>query len=157
MKPLILRPMAGFASMLRKAGCFAIAANLALWGANLRAEPPSQKTSNSTAALARLIESANDWTYVNGQWVHPEGYKFLNNKIVRTTAKTGKAHPKPPAKLAQENAAKLAQQNPAKLAPRTSSAATPYFEDARIAAEKAAEVRRKNLTPRPAPQTGSHL
>jgi hypothetical protein len=143
--------------MLRKAGCFAIAANLALCGANLRAEPPSTKTSNSTAALARLLESANGWTYVNGQWVHPEGYKFLNNKIIRTTAKTGKAHPKPPGKLAQENAAKLAQENSAKLAPRTKSAAAPSSEDARIAAEKAAEVRRKNLTPRPAPQTGSHL
>jgi hypothetical protein len=134
---------------MRKAGCFALAANVVLAGANLRAEPPSAKKSNSTAALARLMESANGWTYVNGEWVHPEGYKFLNNKIVRTTAKTGKAHPKPPGKLAQENAAKLA--------PRTKSAAVPSSENARIAAERAAEVRRKNLTPRPAPQTGSHL
>jgi hypothetical protein len=74
---------------------------------------------------------------------------LLNNKIVRTTAKTGKAHPKPPGKLAQENAARLA--------PRTKPAAAPSVEDSRIAAEKAVEVRRKNLTPRPAPQTGSHL
>src|SRR5687768_7897826 len=141
--------MAGFASALRKAVCLAIAAAVVLWGANLGAEPPSKNTSNSTAARDRLIKSANGWIYVNGQWVHPDGYKFVNNKIVRTTAKTGRAYPEPPGKLAQEN--------PAKLAPRTRSAAAPSAEDARTAAEKAAEVRRKNLTPRPAPQTGSHL
>ena len=142
-------PLASFASTLLKAGCFAIAANFLLGGANLTAEPPSTKKSNSPATLARLIQSANGWTYVNGEWVHPEGYKFLNNKIIRTTAKTGKVPPKPPGKLAQENAARLA--------PRTKSAAAPTAEDARVAAEKAAELRRKNLTPRPAPRTGSHL
>jgi hypothetical protein len=141
--------MAGFVSGLRKAGCLAIAATVVLSGASLKAEPPSTKTSSSTAAWARLIKSANGWTYVNGQWVHPDGYKFVYNKIVRTTATTGRAYPEPPGKLAQEN--------PAKLAPRTNSAAAPSPEDVRVAAEKAAEVRRKNLTPRPAPQTGSHL
>ena len=138
--------MAGFVSARRKAGCLAIAATIVLGGANLGAEPPSTKKSSSAAAL---IESANGWLYVNGQWVHPDGYKFVNNKIVRTTAKAGRGYPEPPGKLAQ--------QNPAKLAPRTKSAAVSSTEDARTAAEKAAEVRRKNLTPRPAPQTGSHL
>ena len=138
--------MAGFVSALRKAGCLAIAATVVLGGANLGAEPPSTKAANATAAL---IESANGWVYVNGQWVHPDGYKFVNNKIVRTTAKTGRAYPEPPGKLAQNN--------PAKLAPRTKSAAAPTSQDVRVAAEKAAEVRRKNLTPRPAPQTGSNL
>lgn len=141
--------MAGVVSGLRKAGCLAIVATVVLGGANLGAEPPPKKTSNSTAALDRLIKSANGWIYVNGQWVHPDGYKFVNNKIVRTTAKTGRAYPEPPGKLAQEN--------PTKLAPRTRSAAAPSAQDARTAAEKAAEARRKNLTPRPAPQTGSHL
>ena len=149
MTPFIRRPLAPFASPLLKAGGFAIAANVVLCGTHLRAEPPSPKTSNSTVALARLIQSANGWTYVNGQWVHPDGYKFVNNKIARTTAKTGRAYPEPPGKLAQKN--------PAKLAPRTRSATAPSAEDPRTAAEKAAEVRRKNLTPRPAPQTGSHL
>jgi hypothetical protein len=91
------------------------------------------------------MESANGWTYVKGEWVHPEGYKFVNKKVVRTTARTGKPFPSPPGKLAQEN--------PLQLTPRT----TPSATDNRTAAEKAAEERRKNLTPRPAPQTGSHL
>ena len=141
--------MAGFASALRKAGCLAIAATVFLGGANLRAEPPFTKTSNSRAAWNRLIRSANGWIYLNGQWVHPDGYKFVNNKIVRTTAKTGRTYPEAPGKLAQEN--------PAMLAPRTKSAAAPSPGNDPVAAEKAAEIRRKNLTPRPAPQTGSHL
>ncbi len=141
--------MAGFVSALPKAACLAIAATVVLGGANLGAQPPSTKTSNATAGWDRLIKSANGWIYVNGQWVHPDGYKFVNNKIVRTTAKAGRADPKPPGKLAQENSARFAQ--------RTKSTAAPSPADARLAAEKAAEVRRKNLTPRPAPRTGSHL
>ena len=139
--------MVGFASALRKAACSAIAAAIILSGAGLEAaEPSSKKKSRSRAAL---IESANGWIYVNGQWLHPDGYKFVNNRIVRTTAKTRGVYPKPPGKLALEN--------PAMLTPRTKSAAASSAEDAQVAAEKAAEVRRKNLTPRPAPQTGSHL
>ena len=84
--------------------------------------------------------------YVNGEWVHPDGYKFVNNKVLRTTAKSGKASsPKPPGKLALEN--------PTRLTPRNKST-TP---DSATAAEKAAEQRRKNLEPRPAPQTGTNL
>ena len=91
------------------------------------------------------MESANGWNYVNGEWVHPDGYKFAKGRVFRTTAISGKSFPKPPGKLAQEN--------PTLLAPRTKSAA----DDARTAADKAAEERRKNLTPRPAPQTGTLL
>lgn len=141
--------MAGFVSGLRKAGCLAIAATVFLGGSGLAAERPSTKTTNSTAAWDRLVESANGWTYSSGQWTHPDGYKFINNKIIRTTAKPGKAPPKPPGKLAQENAAKLA--------PRTKPAAVSATEKARADAEKAAELRRKNLEPRPAPRMGSHL
>jgi hypothetical protein len=83
--------------------------------------------------------------YVNGEWVHPDGYKFVNNQIIRTTAKTGKSVPRPPGKLALENPTKL------------KSAAAPSKDDAKTAAEKAAETRRKNLEPRPASQTGTHL
>ena len=93
---------------------------------------------------ARIIESANGWMFVKGEWVHPDGYKFVNNKVLRTTAKTGKPVPKPPGKLALEN--------PAMLTPSTKPR-----DDAKTAAEKAAEARRKNLTPTAAPQTGTHL
>ena len=122
-----------------------IAALLALVGAELRADPPAEKITNRAPTRAQLLESANGWNYVNGQWIHPDGYKIVNNKIVRTTANSGKAFPKPPGKLAQENAALLA--------PRTKPAAP----DTRTTAEKAAEEKRRNLTPKPASQTGSHL
>ena len=132
------------------------AAILILPGQSLKAEPPaktdrtartsnSEKTTDRSPSRAQLIESANGWMFVNGEWVHPDGYKFVNNKVVRTTGRTGHALPKPPGKLALEN--------PAKLTARPKSAA----DEAKTAAEKAAEERRKNLTPRPASQTGTHL
>jgi len=127
---------------------FAIAAFL-LFGVGLRAEPPAKKTTGKGPTRAQLIESANGWMYVNGVWVHPEGYKYVNNQIIRTTAKTGKAVPEPPGKLAL--------QNPSKLTPSTKSAPGPSKDATKTAAEKAAEERRKNLEPRPAPQTGTHL
>jgi hypothetical protein len=126
-----------------KTGCFLlIVASIALGGIALRAEPPVK--AERDPARARLIESANGWVYMNGQWVHPDGYKFVNNKVLRTTAKAGKTFPRPPGKLALDN--------PTKLTPRTKSAV-----EAQTPAEKAAEARRKNLTPTAAPQTGTHL
>ena len=137
-----------------RAASLVIAAALLLPGAALRAEPPAKAERTSRSAdrgptRAQLIESANGWLYVNGEWLHPEGYKFVNNKIIRTTGKLGKAAPKPPGKLALEN--------PTKLAPPTKSATAPAKDDPKTAAEKAAEARRKNLEPRPASQTGTHL
>jgi hypothetical protein len=99
-----------------------------------------QKTVSEEIAL-----SANGWSYIKGEWVHPDGYKYVKGQVLRTTAKAGKAAPEPPGKLAQENAQKLT--------PKVTSAP----DSAKTAAEEAAETRRKNLTPRPAPQTGSHL
>lgn len=83
--------------------------------------------------------------YVSGEWVHPDGYKFVNNKVLRTIAKAGKTFPNPPGKLALDN--------PTKLTPGLKSAP----KEDQTPAEKAAEARRKNLTPAPAPQTGTHL
>jgi hypothetical protein len=116
-----------------------------LFGVELRAQPPAKKTSKRAPSRAQVLESANGWNYVNGEWVHPEGYKFVNNKIIRTTAKTGKSTPKPPGTLALENAAML------------TTRPKPAPNEARTPAEKAAEERQKNLAPRPASQTGSHL
>ena len=87
--------------------------------------------------------------YVKGEWVHPDGYKFVNNKVIRTTAKAGKRSPQPPGKLALEN--------PTQLMPSTKASAPPPKNDAKTAADKAAEERRKNMEPRPASQTGTHL
>ena len=130
-------------------------------GAGLRAEPPTKpehtpssrdlkKATDRGPTRNQLIESANGWMYINGEWVHPDGYKFVNNKVLRTTAKTARPIPKPPGKLALENPTKLASQTKPATAPSPKN-------DAKTAAEKAAEERRKNLTPTVAPQTGTHL
>ena len=104
----------------------------------------STKSEKISGPQETLAQSANGWTYVKGEWVHPEGYKFVMGKVLRTTARTGKAFPKPPGKLALDNAQKL-------------TPATNPAPDTKTAAQKAADERRKNLAPRPAPQTGSHL
>jgi hypothetical protein len=147
--------------MRRKIYFLLIVGTLFLPGTRLNGEPPakSERKSNSNVSTkttsrdldrARLIESANGWMYVNNEWVHPDGYKFVNHKVLRTTAKTGKSFPKPPGKLALEN--------PAKLTARPNSNGTGAVpKQTQTAAEKAAETRRKNLTPAPAPQTGTHL
>lgn len=143
-----------------RAASLLIALVLVLPGTGLRAEPSAKNTSNPSSrdttkakgsgpSRARLLESANGWLRVNGEWVHPEGYKFVNNRVIRTTAKTGRSFPKPPGKLAQENASKL--ESP------TKSKAPAATTDTRTPAEKAEEARQKNLTPTVAPQTGTHL
>lgn len=103
----------------------------------------SAKTEKIRGPQETIAQSANGWTYVKGEWVHPEGYKFVNGKMLRTTARTGKAFPKPPGKLALEN--------PEKLIPKADP------DSSKTAAEKKAAEIRKNLQPRPAPQTGSNL
>ena len=143
---------------MQRASLFLIAAVLVLLGAGLRAEPPAKTNRSSSAAQkttdrgptrGQLIESAHGWIYVKSEWVHPDGYKFVNNKVVRTTARAGKGSPQPPGKLALEN--------PTQLTPSTKATAPSPKNDAKTAADKAAEDRRKNLEPRPASQTGSHL
>jgi hypothetical protein len=106
----------------------------------------SEKKSGGQKTISEEIAlSANGWSYVKGEWVHPDGYTYINGKVLRTTAKAGKAAPEPPGKLAQENARKLTPK------------AAPAPDSAKTAAEKAAETRRKNLTPIAAPQTGTRL
>ena len=81
------------------------------------------------------------WSLVNGSWVHSDGYKFVKGQVIRTGSQIHKRPPKPPTKAEMDAATKKR---------RDLSTA------AEIAAEKAAE-RERNLTPRPAPQTGTHL
>lgn len=110
----------------------------------------TQKSEGQNTVSTTLAVSANGWTYVKGEWVHPMGYKFVKGKIIRTTAKRGMAVPIAPGKLALDN--------PQKLTPGSSSAMTQSAADnARAAAEKAAETRRKNMIPSYAPSVGSHL
>lgn len=106
----------------------------------------SEKESGGQRTLFEAIaQSANGWSYFKGEWIHPDGYKYVEGQVLRTTAKAGKTVPQPPGKLAQENARKLMR------------AATPAQDNAKTTAKAAAETRRKNLIPIPVPQTGSHL
>ena len=138
--------------------CIVLATVLGLTAGTLNAEPPAKKTAQKrtlkterqTISARALADSANGWIYVNDEWVHPLGFKFVGGKILRTTAKAGTKFPKPPGKLALDN--------PEKLAPKNSPAAKNNAADeARRATERAAEARRKNLAPPPRSLMGSHL
>ena len=118
---------------------------------------PKQKSSTATKTEAvravpndALLQSANGWTFVKGEWVHPDGYKLSNGRILRTTARPGKAVPQAPGKLALENPQKLTPTAIASLENASRTAAD------KAATDKAAEKAR-NLAPRAAPQTGSNL
>jgi hypothetical protein len=101
------------------------------------------KPSSKKVPLVKLTPAAplpEGWSLFNGVWVHSDGYKYVNGQVIRTGNQTHKRVPKPPTK-AQLDSVKN------KNTPRT---------PADPAAAKAAE-RERNLTPRPAPQTGTHL
>jgi len=124
--------------------------SIALLGAlvttSLQAEPPPKKNSSSkkettTPKVAPATPLASGWSYNNGLWTHVDGYKLVNGKVVRSGVQTHKKAPLPPTKAEMDAAVKK------KTAPKT---------PAEIAAEKAAQ-RERNLAPRPASQTGTHL
>jgi hypothetical protein len=113
--------------------------------APLEADPtpaPKKKqkqTTTTKVAPAPVAPVKEGWSLVNGVWTHSDGYKFVNNQVMRVGTQTHKKPPKPPTKAEMEAATK-------KTAPKTLDPA----------AAKAAE-RERNLAPRPAPQTGTHL
>jgi hypothetical protein len=113
--------------------------------ASAKSPKRSQKKSSAQATASEIARSAHGWSYVNGEWIHPDGYKFVRNQVLRTTAKPGKAAPEPPGKLALENA-----QN-------WTPTPVPSQERSKTDAERKAEEKRKNLEVRPAPQTGTHI
>ena len=84
--------------------------------------------------------SAEGWSYVKGEWIHVDGYKYVRGQVVRIGAQTHKSPPKPPSKALLNSV-------------RTKPAPSP---DPNSAAAKAAQKER-NLNPRPASQTGTHL
>lgn len=103
----------------------------------------SQKPEAKPTATAKTVAApplAEGWTYVKGEWIHSDGYKYVNGRVVRAGAQTHKSPPKPPSK---------ALLNSVKARPT----ATP---DPNSAAAKAAE-RERNKRPGPASQTGTHL
>ena len=129
-----------------------IALTILATAVSLRAEPtPSKSTKkveslkpqpNATVAPKTVPAPplAEGWNYVRGEWIHSDGYKYVNGQVVRTGAQAHKRPPKPPSK---------ALLNSVKVKP-------PPTPNPNSAEAKAAE-RERNLRPRPAPQTGTHL
>jgi hypothetical protein len=116
----------------------------------LKADPsPNEKSSSrkkkeTTRTVPKIVPAtplASGWSYTNGVWTHIDGYKLVNGQVVRSGVQTHKKAPKPPTKAEMDLVMKKKQ------APQT---------PAEAAAAKAAQ-RERNLTPRPASQTGTHL
>ena len=115
----------------------------------LNAEPaPSSKKRSSKKKKKEAVAMITPakplppgWSLVDGVWMHSDGYKFVKGQLFRTGTHTHKRPPSPPTRAQMDAATK--RNRP----PQTA---------AEIAAAKAAE-RERNLRPRPAPQTGSHL
>lgn len=105
----------------------------------------TSKKSEKNVTSQEVVQAANGWSYVKGEWIHPNGYKYVKGQVLRTTARIGQPAPEPPGKLALEN--------PQKLTPTTN----PAPANAKTATETAAEIKRRNMQVRPAPQTGSHM
>ena len=113
---------------------------------NLVAEPaPKSKARRTKTAVAQKISPAtplaSGWSYANGAWTHVDGYKLVNGKVVRLGIQTYKKVPPPPTKAEMDAAMN-----------KKPTLKTPVDP----AAAKAAE-RERNLAPRPASQTGTHL
>lgn len=110
----------------------------------LRAEPPASSRKKKTKSAPKIEVAtplASGWSYANGVWTHVDGYKLVNGQVVRAGVQTHKKAPPPPTKAEMDAVMKK------KPAAKTA---------AEIAAEKEAQ-RQRNLAPRPAPQTGTHL
>src|SRR5437763_1858098 len=117
---------------------------------SLKAEPAaradrvtSKSQKSQTKAAAKIVPApplAEGWNYVKGEWIHSDGYKYVKGQVIRTGTQTHKRPPKPPSKSLLNSV-------------KTKPAPSP---DPNSAAAKAAEKER-NLIPRPAPQTGTHL
>jgi hypothetical protein len=121
-----------------------IATITALACGSLQAEPKTSTKSKSQKTAPTVVATStlpSGWSYTNGVWTHVDGYKLVNGQVVRSGVQTHKKAPKPPTKQEMDAALKKPK------GPKTA---------AEIAAEKAAQ-RERNLTPGPAPQTGSHF
>jgi hypothetical protein len=147
--------------MKRSLTLIAVITGVAGFGINVPADPPSNSSKQSANKTAKIsttatrtshdaVQSANGWTNIKGEWVHPDGYKFVNGKILRTTARPGRTVPTPPGKLALAHPDQVTPEAVAASEVATKSTAE------KTASDKASE-RARNLAPRPAPQTGSNI
>jgi hypothetical protein len=99
------------------------------------------KTKKETTALITPAKPLpQGWSLVDGVWMHSDGYKFVQGRIIRNGAPSSKRPPNPPTQAQIDAVTKK------KKAPTA----------AELSAAKAAE-RERNLRPAPAPRMGSHL
>jgi hypothetical protein len=112
-------------------------------GVSVSAEPtPGAERAPTRKAVSKVVPapSAEGWSYLKGEWIHSDGYKYVKGQVIRAGAQTHKSPPKPPSKALLDSV-------------KTKPTPSP---DPNSAAAKAA-AKERNLTPRPAPQTGTHL
>jgi hypothetical protein len=113
----------------------------------LQAEPtpaPQKKATKPNEPVSKTVSAApqkTGWSLVKGVWVHPDGYKFVQGRVIRTDTQTQKRPPKPPTQAEMDAATRKKSGPPS---------------PAEIAAAKAAE-RERNLRPQPRRQTGTNL
>src|SRR5207302_5108428 len=117
---------------------------------SLKAEPAtsadrstSKSQKSKTKAAAKIVPEtplAEGWNYVKGEWIHSDGYKYVNGQVIRTGTQTHKRPPKPPTRALLNS-----------VKPKSTPTPAPNSAAANAA------VRERNLTPRPASHTGSHL
>ena len=100
----------------------------------------SEKPQAKTNAAPKMAPLAEGWSYVKGEWIHADGYKYVNGQVIRTGTQTHKRPPKPPTKALLNS-----------VKPKSTPTPAPNS-----AAAKAAE-RERNLRQQPASQTGTHL
>ena len=103
----------------------------------------SQRTQARTDDASKIQPATSlreGWNFVKGEWIHSDGYKYVQGKIVRTGAQTHRKPPKPPSQALLNSVRSRPSPSP----------------DPQSAAAKAAEIER-NKRPRPAPQTGTRL
>jgi hypothetical protein len=109
----------------------------ALLNQNESANAQSKDKSRKDASLQTMPRG---WHLVNGQWIHSDGYKYADGRVIAIGSQPHARAPKPPSKDLLESV-------------KSKPSPTP---DPKSAAAKAAEKER-NLQARPASQTGSHL
>lgn len=113
----------------------------------LNAEPtpiPDRASRNTkkieTPKPPAALPLAAGWNYVKGEWIHSDGYKYVKGQVIPIGAHIKKKPPRPPSKALLDSV-------------KTRPSSSP---DPNSAAAKAAEKER-NLRPRPASHTGTHL
>jgi hypothetical protein len=106
----------------------------------IESQKPQTKKTEAVSKTLPLPPLAEGWNYVKGEWIHSDGYKYVNGQLIRTGAQINKRPPKPPSKSLL---------NSVRIKPTPSPVPN-------SAAARAAELER-NKRPRPAPQTGTNL